>query len=230
MGASIGAMRTFAVLLCSFAMLFFSRAEEPAAAPRAIPHNLVSVLVVQPALLQEIRYATPYNFTRKQLYPFPAAFIHEDLAGPLRKVQRELSRLGMGLKIYDGYRPLSVQQRMWDLIRDERYVSDPSKNRGRHTRGTAVDVTLVDRMGNDLRMPTAFDDFTEKAHRSSMTWTPEQRANSRRLEEVMTKHGFIPYPYEWWHFDYKNWERYPPLDISFSDLAKGVRTTIDRRE
>lgn len=223
-------MRTIAVLFCSFGMVFLSNAADPAAAPCTIPHNLVSVLVVQPALLQEIRYATPYNFTGKQLYPFPAAFIHKDLAGPLRKIQQELSRQGMGLKIYDGYRPLSVQQRMWNLIRDERYVSDPSKNRGRHTRGTAVDVTLVDRMGDELRMPTVFDDFTEKAHRSSTTWTPEQRANSRRLQEVMTKNGFIPYPYEWWHFDYKNWERYPPLDISFSDLAKGVKTTVNRSE
>ena len=116
-------MRTIAVLFCSFGMVFLSRAADPAAAPRTIQHNLVSVLVVQPAPLQEIRYATPHNFTGKQLYPFAAAFIHKDLAGPLRKVQQELSRQGMGLKIYDGYRPLSIQQRMWNLIRDERYVS-----------------------------------------------------------------------------------------------------------
>lgn len=220
------AMRTIAVLFCTFGMLIWSRAEDPAA--RTIRHNLVSLLVIHPALLQEIHYATPYNFTRKQLYPFPAVFIHQDLGGPLRKVQRELSRHGLGLKIYDGYRPLSVQQRMWDLIRDERYVSDPRKNRGRHTRGTAVDVTLVDHIGNELRMPTGFDDFTEKAHRCSSKWTAEERANSRKLEAVMTKHGFIAYPYEWWHFDYKNWERYPPLDISFSDLVNGAETTVDR--
>jgi D-alanyl-D-alanine dipeptidase len=84
---------------------------------------LVSLLVVRPALLQEIPYATTYNFTRRQLYPFPAVFVHKDLVEPLRKVQEELSRRAMGLKIYDAYRPLSVQQKMWDLIRDERYVS-----------------------------------------------------------------------------------------------------------
>lgn len=217
-------MKTIAVLLCSLGISIFARAEELGVAPRAIRHNLVSLLVVRPALLQEIPYATASNFTGKQLYPFPAVFIHKDLAEPLRKIQQELSRHGMGLKIYDGYRPLSVQQEMWDLIRDERYVSDPRKNRGRHTRGTAVDVTLVDRRGNALRMPTGFDDFTERAHRSSIQWTAEERANSRTLEAVMTKHGFVPYPYEWWHFDYKNWEKYPPLDISFGELVRGVKT------
>ena len=223
-------MKTIAVLLCSFGMFIFARAEDPAIAPRTVRHNLISLLVVRPALLQEIPYATAYNFTGNQLYPFPAVFIHKDLAGPLRRIQQELAWHGMGLKIYDGYRPLSVQQKMWDLIRDERYVSDPSKNRGRHTRGTAIDVTLIDRLGNELKMPTAFDDFTERAHRSSTQWTAEERANSRKLEAVMTKHGFIPYPYEWWHFDYQNWERYPPLDISFGDLARGVKTVVDRTE
>jgi D-alanyl-D-alanine dipeptidase len=218
------AMKTIAVLLCSLAIC--AQAEE--SAPTSLParHHLVNLLVVRPALLQEIPYATTYNFTGKQLYPFPAVFVHKDLAAPLRKIQQELARRGLGLKIYDGYRPLSVQQKMWDLIRDERYVSNPSKNRGRHTRGTAVDVTLVDRLGNQLKMPTTFDDFTEKAHRTSNQWTAEERANSRKLEAVMSKHGFIPYPYEWWHFDFRNWEKYPPLDISFDQLARGVPTTV----
>jgi D-alanyl-D-alanine dipeptidase len=207
-------------------MLVCAPAQDTASSSRAIRHNLIGLLVVHPALLQEIHYATPYNFTGKQLYPFPAVFVHKDLVRPLRKVQQELLRQGLGLKIYDGYRPFSVQRRMWDLIRDERYVSDPNKNRGRHPRGTAVDVTLVDRMGNELRMPTPFDDFTEKAHRSSTKWTAEERANSLTLEAIMAKHGFIPFPYEWWHFDYKNWEKYPPLDISFRDLANGVETTV----
>ena len=83
---------------------------------------------------------------------------------------------------------------MWDLIHDERYVSNPAVNRGRHTRGTAVDVTLVDKHGNELAMPSPFDDFTTAAHRDSPTMTPEQRANMMRLQAVMTKHGFEPYP------------------------------------
>lgn len=185
--------------------------------------ELVNIRAVQPQMLEEVRYATKYNFTGEALYPFPAVYIHKDLVEPLRKVQEELAEKGLGLKIYDGYRPLSVQQKMWDLIRDERYVSNPAKNKGRHTRGTAVDVTLVDRMGNELKMPTGFDDFTEKAHRKMMSWSAEERANAELLEAVMVKNGFIAYPYEWWHFDYQGWEGHEPQDISFEELATAGR-------
>lgn len=181
--------------------------------------ELVNIRAVQPQMLEEVRYATKYNFTGEALYPFPAVYIHKDLVEPLRKVQEELAEKGLGLKIYDGYRPLPVQQKMWDLIRDERYVSNPAKNKGRHTRGTAVDVTLVDRMGNELKMPTGFDDFTEKAHRKMMSWSAEERANAELLEAVMVKNGFVPYPYEWWHFDYQGWEEHEPQDVSFEKLA-----------
>lgn len=192
----------------------------------AIEHNLVNIGEVYPALLQEIRYATIYNFTNKTLYPFATAFVHKDVAAALQKVQEELMGEGFGLKIYDGYRPLSVQAKMWELVPDERYVSDPKKSKGKHTRGTAVDVTLVDRFGNELKMPTDYDDFTEKAHRFSKKWSPEERANSEKLEAVMKKHGFEPFPYEWWHFDFVGWEKYPPMDISFEDLNKGVKTAV----
>ncbi|HRJ71136.1 MAG TPA: M15 family metallopeptidase [Terrimicrobiaceae bacterium] len=198
----------------------------PAASPGAVEHQFVNVDSVYPRLLQEVRYATTYNFTGKTLYPFPAIFVHRDAAAALQAVQEELWLEGLGLKIYDGYRPLSVQAKMWELVPDERYVSDPAKSKGKHTRGTAVDVTLVDRFGNEREMPTPYDDFTERAHRNSPDWTETQRANSRKLEAIMVKHGFEPFPFEWWHFDYKGWEKYPPLNISLEDLAKGVPTTV----
>jgi D-alanyl-D-alanine dipeptidase len=186
-------------------------------------HNLVNIRAIKPPLLQEVRYATPYNFTGKVLYPFPAVFVHKDVAAALQKVQKELSYDGLGLKIYDGYRPFSVQVAMWNAVPDERYASDPSKSRGRHTRGIAVDVTLVDSKGNELKMPTTYDDFTEKAHRFSESWSPEERRNSLKLEAAMKKFGFTPFPYEWWHFDFRDWEKYPPLDIGFEDLGRGVK-------
>lgn len=190
-----------------------------------IAHGLVRAETIYPPPLEEVRYATTYNFTGHVLYPFPAVFLHKDAAAALQKVQEELASEGLGLKIYDGYRPLSVQSRMWQIVPDERYVSDPKKSKGKHTRGTAVDVALVDHMGNDLRMPTTYDDFTEKAHRTSDKWTGEERSNSLKLEAVMKKHGFVPFPFEWWHYDLENWQNYPPLDISFEELALGVRTT-----
>lgn len=196
------------------------------AALRAAPieHHLVDVRTIQPPLLEEIRYATRCNFTGSQLYPYPAAFVHRDVAAALAAVQVELAKQGLALKIYDGYRPFSVQQKMWDLIRDERYVSNPAVNKGRHTRGTAVDVTLVDKLGNELPMSSPFDDFTEAAHRDSKTMTATQRANMLTLQDAMMRHGFEPYPFEWWHFDFRNWKSYPVLDISFDALARGEKT------
>ena len=209
-------------LFLSLVLATTLRAQEPA----AIPHELVPITGVYPQLLLEVRYATTYNFTNETLYPFPAVYVRKEVAEALQKVQMELALEGLGLKIYDGYRPLSVQQRMWDLVRDERYVSDPGKSKGKHTRGTAVDVTLVDRFGNELKMPTKYDDFTEQAHRFGNIWGAEERANSLKLEAVMKKHGFLPFPYEWWHYDYKDWEQCPPLNISFQDLAAGVKTAV----
>ncbi len=191
-----------------------------------VEHHLVSVDRIYPPPLQEIRYATTYNFTGKVLYPHPSVFVHKDVAAALEKIQAELFLEGYGLKIYDGYRPLSVQAKMWELVPDERYVSDPGKSKGKHTRGTAVDVTLVDRMGNELKMPTGYDDFTEKAHRFSNKWNTLEKANSDKLEAIMKKHGFEAFPYEWWHFDLVGWEKYPPLNISYEDLNRGVKTTI----
>ncbi len=180
---------------------------------------------VRPAPLQEVRYATHYNFTGEQLYPRARIWLHKNTARALARAQKDLARRGLGLKIYDGYRPLSVQQRMWDLIRDERYVSNPAKTRGRHTRGTAVDVILVDKKGKELDLPTDFDDFTDRAHADYPGATPEQTRNRSLLAETMVRAGFVPYPFEWWHFDLRDWEHYPVLDVSPEKLARGVKRT-----
>jgi len=154
----------------------------------------------------------------RRLYPVAEAYLHRDAAAALAEVQHELTAKGLGLKVYDAYRPLSVQQQMWDLIHDERYVSNPAVNAGRHTRGTAVDLTLVDRHGRELPMPTPFDDFTERAHRNAKGIPAEPARNAKLLEDAMVRHGFIPYPFEWWHFDYRNWKRHSPLDIPLTAI------------
>jgi len=171
--------------------------------------------------LEEIRYATKYNFTGTKLYPFPIAFLRKEAAAALEKVQHFLAERELGLKVWDGFRPMAVQKKMWDLIQDERYVSNPAKNLGRHTRGTAVDVTLIDKRGGQLLLPTDYDDFTEKAHSDWAGASRVEKENRELLQEAMTKFGFEVYPYEWWHFDLKNWQQYPPLDIDFS-LIKGT--------
>mgnify|MGYP000990869255 FL=1 len=125
--------------------------------------------------------------------------------------------MGLGLKIYDAYRPLSVQKIFWEIMPDERYVADPKKG-SRHNRGMAVDLTLVDKEGKELSMPTEYDDFTEKAHRDYMNITEEQIINRKILEDVMTNYGFVGLPTEWWHFDYRGWENYEVMDVDFKDI------------
>lgn len=171
--------------------------------------ELVSLLKLKPRPLFELRYASPYNFLGTTLYPQLDPQLRCPVALALQQVQDDLAAQGLGLKVWDAYRPLAVQQAMWDAIRDPRYVSDPAVNAGRHTRGTAVDVTLVDRRGNPLPMPTDFDDFSEAAHVDAAGIAPERAANARRLREAMTRRGFQPFPTEWWHFDWKNWTELP---------------------
>jgi len=189
----------------------------------ATPHDLVNLAESPDPPVLDVRYATRLNFTGEKLYPCPVVWLQKDARLALIAVQSALRGKGMALKVFDGYRPLSVQQKMWDLVQDERYVSNPAVNQGRHTRGTAVDVALVDLMGNPLPMPSGFDDFTEKAHRDYAGASAEESANARLLEAVMTSHGFAPFATEWWHFDLQNWKSYPVLNISIEELAKGQR-------
>jgi D-alanyl-D-alanine dipeptidase len=166
----------------------------------------------------DLRYASTNNFMHRKLYPVHVPYLHREAAVALIKVQRELASNGLGLKVYDAYRPLHVQQEMWNLIHDERYVSNPAVNAGRHTRGTAVDLTLVDHAGRELSMPTAFDNFSECAHRGAAGIPQAAARNSKLLEDAMARQGFVPYAYEWWHFDYRTWKRRSPLDIPLTSV------------
>ena len=184
-------------------------------------HNLVDILQVNPEIQLDIRYSTENNFLGFAVYPLPLCFLHRAAAKALNDVQKEAKSLGFSLKVYDGYRPLSVQQIMWDKVQDERYCSNPAVNKGRHTRGTAVDLILVDKAGNELEMPTAFDDFSEKAH-AFAPCSKEAHKNRELLRILMGNQGFHMLSTEWWHFDLMGWKddlRYPPLDISFEQLG-----------
>lgn len=173
--------------------------------------GLVDVLTVAPRLRLDIRYATAHNFTRHRLYARARCLLQAPVAARLAAVQRELEARGLGLLVFDCYRPRSVQRRMWQLVPDERYVSDPAKG-SRHNRGAAVDLTLTDARGRPLPMPSPYDDFTPRAHRDFAGGTPEQRRNRALLEAAMTRHGFLPLPTEWWHFDAPDWATYPLVD------------------
>ena len=114
--------------------------------------NLVDLRTLNADFLFDLRYASSDNFTGRRLYPErTGVWLHADAAVALVEVQRHLKWQTLGLKIFDAYRPFEIQKAMWKAIGDERYVSDPSKEAGRHTRGTAVDVTLVHSCGCELQ-------------------------------------------------------------------------------
>jgi zinc D-Ala-D-Ala dipeptidase len=180
--------------------------------------DLVDIRDVNPRIRLDIRYATANNFTGARVYDEARCFLRPDVAQRLSQVQRDLERQGLGLKVYDCYRPLSVQKKFWALVPDERYVADPAKG-SRHNRGAAVDLTLVDARGRELPMPTGYDDFTEKAHRDAKDLPAETIRNREILEKAMVRRGFVPLPTEWWHFDAAGWEKYPVMDVPFGELA-----------
>ena len=183
-------------------------------------HELVDIKKLDPGIIIDLKYATTDNFTGQIIYTSSVCPVHKDTAQALLNVQKELKSMQLSLKIWDGYRSPLAQQKLWDVCADrypdekerEQYVSNPKKG-GRHTRGTALDVTLVDANGKELEMPTGFDDFSAKAWVEDATCSAEAQKNRKLLHDVMRKHGFEGIKTEWWHFDLKGWRQYPPLDI-----------------
>ncbi len=176
----------------------------------SLHHELVDVKKYIPTIQIDLKYATDDNFTKKVIYKFNYCLLRKETVIRLKEVQDELEKMGLGLKIWDGYRPFYAQVKFWEFMPDEKYVSDPKKG-GRHTRGTAVDLTLITKDNKELLMPSSFDDFSKKAHRDYQNASEEEIINRSILEHVMEKHGFIGYPTEWWHFDLAGWESFAPI-------------------
>lgn len=175
--------------------------------------TIVLLKDIDSTIVSDVRYATANNFTGKVLYPTANVYLRHIVAEKLSRVQQALiNKYKLRLKVFDGYRPLSVQKKLWEIMPDDRYVANP-KNGSRHNRGAAVDLTLIDSLGNELDMGTQYDDFTEKAHRDYKDLSPEAARNRKILEDAMVAEGFEPLNSEWWHYDYSGWRKYSILDV-----------------
>jgi zinc D-Ala-D-Ala dipeptidase len=181
-------------------------------------NKMVDITGIIPGIMLDIRYAGANNFTGTQVYSSPEAFLRFPVAKALEKVQSDLKTQGLGLKVFDAYRPYAATVKFYEIIGDTNFVAAPWHG-SRHNRGCAVDVTLIDlKDGAELAMPTAFDDFTLKAAPDYPNLPDTIIANRNLLINAMQKHGFTVYPHEWWHFDYKGWENFDLMDISFQEL------------
>lgn len=179
--------------------------------PELSDSSFVPVTDYIPDILVELKYASQDNFTGQTIYEFEDAFARFGTVKKLAEVQESLHEVGLGLKIWDAFRPVAAQFRLWEVCPDDTYVADPRKGYSNHSRGNAVDVTLVDLEGREVEMPTQFDDFSGKADRNYADCTETAADNARLLQDVMQQHGFVPYYGEWWHF--ADEEKYPVEEV-----------------
>ncbi len=182
--------------------------------------ELVDLEKEVPGLLLEIRYATMNNFTRQKIYQLAKAYARKPVAVALRQAQAEFNTLGIGVKMYDAYRPYKATVKFYEVYHDTTYVASPYKG-SRHNRGCALDMTVVDwKTREELKMPTGYDSFTREAWPTTPAKNPAEGKNRALLINVMEKYGFKVNASEWWHFDFVGWQKYEVLDIDFEELAK----------
>ncbi|MDP1678003.1 MAG: M15 family metallopeptidase [Bacteroidota bacterium] len=179
--------------------------------PQESKSDIVDILTIDSTFVLDIRYATKNNFTKKKLYPIAKAKLRRAAAESLASIQKELRSKNLRLKIYDGYRPLAIQWKLWEIVPNEDFVANPKKG-SKHNRGAAVDLTIIDSFGNELEMPTGYDDFTEKAAHGYMNLSKVAIKNRALLKDVMIRHGFQPITSEWWHYDFHGWEQFDIMD------------------
>jgi D-alanyl-D-alanine dipeptidase len=182
--------------------------------------ELVELIKLDPTIKLDIRYATSNNFLGRPVYKEARAFLQRPAAEALLRAHRKLRERGYGLLVFDGYRPWSVTKLFWDSTPQDKkqFVANPSQG-SRHNRGCAVDLTLYDlRTGEEVEMPSGYDEFSDRAYPNYSGGTQEQRRMREMLREAMEAQGFTVYEFEWWHYDYKDWKKYPILDISFDQI------------
>ena len=188
-------------------------------------NTLINIKKFIPDITLDLKYRTPNNFTKTKLYKnATTTFLRKDVASALQAVNNELRNSGFGLKIFDAYRPYSVTKLMWDIVHDERYVANPLNGSG-HNRGISVDLTLIDlKTESELKMGTAFDNFTDSAHHSFTKNLPSEIiVNRSLLKSTMEKFGFKSLETEWWHYSWKSVEKYDVMDIDFKTMTKKIK-------
>lgn len=168
--------------------------------PEVSDETIVRVQDYIPTIAVELKYATADNFTGQVIYDFTDAYLRYGTVKKLQKAQEFFLSQGLSIKIWDAYRPVSAQWTLWEVYPDGSFVADPNRTFSSHSRGSTIDVTLVDREGRELEMPTAFDDFSPLADRDYADCSLLTAENARLLQSILEQNGFTGYQKEWWHF------------------------------
>lgn len=183
------------------------------------PNELVLVNRDYNGFIIDLQYATTNNITGEILYDEDLVYLQKNTLEKLKQVNEELRIQGYKLKIWDAYRPLSVQKKLWAAYPNPSFIANPFTTGSNHNRGAAVDVTLVNLDGSNVKMPTGFDEFGSKCRRETI-WKSDITKNVDLLTETMEKCGFTSINSEWWHFDDEDAKKYPIMDYKFRDLIK----------
>jgi D-alanyl-D-alanine dipeptidase len=184
--------------------------------------HLIELTTLDSTIKLDIRYATGNNFVGRPVYPQARAFLQKPAAKALLKVHHKLAKQGLGLVIFDGYRPWTITKLFWDVVPEDKrkFVANPEKG-SKHNRGCAVDLSIYDlKTGELIPMPSGYDEFTDRASPDYRGGTAEETKNRELLRKLMQDAGFTVNPNEWWHFDYRDWEKYAIYDISFDEASK----------
>lgn len=165
--------------------------------------TLVDLASLSDQFAYEVRYATPNNFMGETLYPCVACLLYPEVAEALVKANQYFCKQGYRIKIYDCYRPLDIQKKMWAKVPNPSYVANPYTTGSVHNRGAAVDITLVTLDGCYVEMGSDYDHFGKEAHIDNFDFPEEVLANRKLFHEGMRAHGFNTIRTEWWHFNFK---------------------------
>jgi D-alanyl-D-alanine dipeptidase len=187
-----------------------------------LPTELVELRKLDPTIKLQIRYATTNNLFGTVFYSQARAFLQRPAAEAVVRVNRKLKPAGYGLLVHDGYRPWYVTKVFWDATPDDKklFVADPAKG-SRHNRGCAVDLTLYDlKTGKPVEMVSTYDETTDRAYPNYGGGTSLQRWHRDLLRSAMEAEGFTVYEAEWWHFDYKDWQKYRIGNVRFEQIGR----------
>lgn len=172
--------------------------------------DFVSIKDISTDIILDIKYATTDNFLKEVMYDCPECFLRKEAAHALAKANEEFKKKGYRIKVFDCYRPLSVQKKMWKKMPGTNYVANPTKG-SKHNRGAAVDLTLVDMQGNELDMGTPYDFFGQKAHHTYQNLPSNVLENRKLLKTILDNYNFRSIYSEWWHYEYRP-QRYAPVE------------------
>ncbi|MFT5144940.1 MAG: D-alanyl-D-alanine dipeptidase, partial [Thalassolituus oleivorans] len=196
-------------------------ATPPAESGDFLASDLVELNELEPGIRYDIRYASTNNFMQSVFYTEPHAFLQRPAAQAVARVHLALAEYGYGLLIHDAYRPWFVTKMFWDATPQDKkeFVANPA-NGSRHNRGAAVDLTLYDlKTGEPIAMPGGYDEFSERSYSDYVGGTSRQRWHRELLRSLMEAEGFDVYQQEWWHFDHRDWRRYPIMNDTFEELG-----------